>query len=435
VSSLRRQLSLALLGSIAAIFAVAMAAVYLDARQEVDEMFDYELRAVAQSIGPLAAATPEHPPGRLPDDDVAVQLWSADRRLLYSSQPQHPAPYPDAAGYAALRGADGARWRSYSLAVGAATVQAAQTLGARRELALGMSLRLLAPLLLALPLLGLAIGWQVRRALRPVDRLGQALAARGGEALEPVDSTGLPRELLPLVDGFNRLLQRLGQLFAAQRALVADAAHELRTPLAVVRLQAQALEQAGEPQEREEAAQALRGGLERAGRLVQQLLTLARQEPGAPAAPPQPLRLDSLLREVLAELAPLAHEKNLELSLHAAGPVEVIGDAGGLQALAGNLVDNALRYTPAPGTVSVHLEAQGGNAVLRVCDSGPGIAPALRAPALQRFSRLPGNAASGSGLGLAIAVAVVERHRGRMELGEAENGGLEVRVELPLRGS
>jgi len=431
VTSLRTRLSLTLLGAIAAIGLAALAAVYLDARQEVDEMFDYELRAVAQSLR-AAAATPERSLGRLPDDDVVVQLWSAPGRLRYCSHPRLAAPYPAAPGYADLRDEGGKTWRSYSLAAVDGLVQVSQTLATRRALALAMTLRLLAPLLLALPLMGLAIGWLVRRTLRPVSRLGEALAARGGEALEPVDSRGLPDELLPLVDGFNRLLRRVAQLFAAQRALVADAAHELRTPLAAVRLQTQALERAPDAAERAQALAALRGGVDRASRLVQQLLTLARQEPGAAAAAHVPLRLDTLLRETLAELAPLAHDKCIELSLDAGQPVELRGDAGGLQALAGNLVDNALRYTPSGGRVTVRLARNAaGGALLCVEDNGPGIAAEQRSAVLQRFYRAPGSAGGGSGLGLAIAVAVAQRHDGSLALDEAQGGGLRVRVNLP----
>jgi two-component system OmpR family sensor kinase len=368
----------------------------------------------------------------VPDDEVLVQVWSPAGALLYRSSPSLAAPFSAAPGYATLDGG-GQAWRSYSRSTAGGVVQAAQSLAERRELALGLSLRLLAPLLLALPLLGLSTWWLVRRALRPVRRLGEALVARTDDALDPVPGAGLPQELQPLVGGFNRLLQRLGQAFAAQRALVADAAHELRTPLAVVQLQAQGLERSAGADEHAAALQALRGGVERAARMVQQLLTLARQEPGIGGAAPAKslLQLDALAREVLAELVPLAQDRNIELGLQADAPVSLRGDAAGLRALLGNLVENALHYTPEGGRVEVTVAAGPAQAYLSVRDTGPGIAPAQRALVLQRFYRAPGAPGSGSGLGLAIAAAVVQRHGGRLELGEAPGGGLEVKVELP----
>jgi len=418
----------------AAICLLAMAAAYRNARQEVDEMFDYELRAVAQSIDAIGApAGLGRAIGRVPDDEVLVQVWSPRGELLYRSDPVLAAPFPAAAGYATLpgAGADGA-YRSYARRSGEGMVQVAQTLATRRELAFELSLRLLAPLLLALPLLGLVIWWLVRRSLQPVRRLGEALSVRTDDVLEPVSAQGLPDELLPLVGGFNRLLQRLGSSFAAQRALVADAAHELRTPLAVVLLQAQTLQRSSDAQEQALALEALRGGVDRATRLVQQLLTLARQEPSASAAMTERLRLDSLVRETLAELVPLAHDKNIELTLQAESAIELRGDSAGLRALVGNLVDNALHYTPDGGRVEVMLTQQRDNALLQVDDNGPGIPPQQRLLVLQRFYRAPGSPGSGSGLGLAIAAAVVRRHGGTLALDEAASGGLRAEVTLPL---
>ncbi len=411
---------------------LAMAAVYRNARQEVDEMFDYELRAVAQSIDAIGAGS-GRAVGRVPDDEVLIQVWSPAGELLYRSNPELAAPYSATAGYATLE-AGGTAYRSYSRRTADGTVQVAQTLAERRELALELSLRLLAPLLLALPLLGLVSWWLVRRALWPVQRLGDALSARTDDALDPVPGDKLPDELLPLVGGFNRLLQRLAQAFAAQRALVADAAHELRTPLAVVQLQAQTLQRSAAPEEHAAALLALRGGVERATRLVQQLLTLARQEPGAGRAATEKtgLRLDQLVREVLAELVPLAHDKNIELSLLATEAIRLRGDDAGLRALVGNLVENALHYTPDGGRVEVRLAAEPALVRLTVSDNGPGIPPGQRPLVLNRFYRAPGTPGSGSGLGLAIAAAVVQQHGGSMVLGEAAGGGLEVKVELPL---
>jgi len=436
VSSLRTRLTVTLLLLTALVGTLATAAVYVDARQEIEEMFDYELRAVAESVDPRdASRRQERALGRLPDDDVLVQMWSAAGTLVYRSDPAQAAPRPAGLGYETLaerpRGAPS--WRSYTLATGDGRVQVAQSFQERRELALEQTLRLLAPELLALPLLGAAIGWVVRRELRPVRALGEALARRTEGSTEPVAGATLPTELQPLVAGFNTLLDRQARAMATQRAVVADAAHELRTPLAAVRLQAQQLDRLEDAGERAAAHAALVGGIDRMTRLVAQLLTLARLEPGAAVrAATDRVRLDLLARDVLAELIPLANARGIELSLASDVALDLAGEAAGLRALVGNLVDNALRYTPAGGAVSVSVSRDAGDARLVVSDNGPGLAREHRELVLQRFYRVPGSPGDGSGLGLAIASAVVKRQGGRIALLDAEGGGLRVEVCLPL---
>jgi two-component system OmpR family sensor kinase len=442
VNSLRAKLTVALLLVTALVGSAATAAVYLNARQEIEELFDYELRAVAESIEPHGAARlRERAVGRLPDDDVLVQVWSSAGQLVYRSDPSRTVPRPVGPGYETLAGAprDDATWRSYALAADDGWIQVAQSLGTRRELAFEQTLRLLAPALLALPLLGLLIGWVVKRNLEPVRELGDALARRTQGSTEPVPAEALPRELRPLVEGFNTMLERLGQAMATQRAVVADAAHELRTPLAAVRLQAQHLQRLEGAEERAAAHESLAHGIDRMTRLVAQLLTLARLEPGAArdrAARDRAtrVRLDTLAREVLADLVPMANTRGVELSLASESDMELPGDAAGLRALVGNLVDNALRYTPAGGAVAVSVSRSADDALLVVSDNGPGLAHDQRELVLQRFYRVPGSPGDGSGLGLAIAAAVVQRQGGRMRLLEADSGGLRVEVRLPAAG-
>jgi two-component system OmpR family sensor kinase len=285
--------------------------------------------------------------------------------------------------------------------------------------------------LLALPLLGATIGWLVRHTLKPVAELGAALATRTQGSAEPVPAAALPRELLPLVAGFNTLLDRLTQTLAAQRALVADAAHELRTPLAALRLQAQHLQRLEQPDERAAAHESLSRGIDRMTRVVAQLLTLARLEPGAAQQRVDRMELDALTRDVLAELMPLANARQIELSLTAESGVGVAGEPGGLRALVGNLVDNALRYTPAGGAVAVTVGQVSDAALLIVSDSGPGLSEEQRKLVFQRFYRVPGSPGDGSGLGLAIAAAVVQRLGGTIDLLDGDGGGLRVEVRLP----
>jgi two-component system OmpR family sensor kinase len=410
----------------------------MNARQEIEELFDYELRAVAEAIDPHDLSRQQaRAIGRLPDDDVVVQIWSAAGELVYRSDASRTVPRPSAIGLETLTdGAPGGTtWHSYSLAGDDRKIQVAQSLETRRELAFEQTLRLLAPALLALPLLGLLIGWVVKRNLEPVRVLGDALARRPEGSFDAVPSAALPKELLPLVAGFNKMLERLTQAMAAQRAMVADAAHELRTPLAAVRLQAQHLQRLQGQEERAAAHDSLVRGIERMTRLVAQLLTLARLEPGAAARDrADRVHLDMLVREVLAELVPMANARGVELSLSCDDELALAGEAAGLRALVGNLVDTALRYTPSGGAVEVTVSRNVDDAVLVVSDNGPGLADDQRELVLQRFYRVPGSPGDGSGLGLAIAAAVVRQQGGRMKLLDADGGGLRVEVCLPAAG-
>jgi signal transduction histidine kinase len=257
--------------------------------------------------------------------------------------------------------------------------------------------------------------------------------ARGVDALSPLPAEGLPDEVRPLVGSLNALLRRLQSAFDAQRAFVADAAHELRSPLTALKLQVQMMRRAADPAAREEAAAALAEGVERASRLVEQLLTLARNEPGAKAAPLQPVDLAEAVRQGLADAGPLAAERGSVLELQAAGPVTVQGDATALTALARNLADNALRYSPPGARVVVQVSHPPEGARLVVDDSGPGIPAAERERAFDRFWRREATAAgtSGTGLGMAIVKSVAERHGARVSLHDAPLGGLRVEVRFP----
>lgn len=389
-------------------------------------MFDFEIKAVAQSIDPSELPARNRD---VPDDEILLQVWAGDS-LIYSSDPSVKVPRATSVGYSAVSDANGA-YRTYVRPAGAARVQVTQSVASRRTLAVEYSLRLLAPLLVVIPLMCAAIWWLTRRSLVPVGRLGDALSARTDGVLDAIDTGSLPAELLPLVTGFNRLLQRLKGAFEAQRTLVADAAHELRTPLAVVQIQAQTLERMGASQPQQAALRALLDGVSRATRVVEQLLTLARHDaPGAAPATEQ-VQLTDLVRSTVADLLPLAEHKHIEVSFEADSQVALAGDRGALQALVANLVDNSIKYTSSGGRISVGLTTRNGVITLTVADTGPGIPISERTLVLDRFYRIPGSAAAGSGLGLAIAAAVIQRHRGRLELDDAPGGGLLVEVTLP----
>jgi two-component system OmpR family sensor kinase/two-component system sensor histidine kinase QseC len=279
------------------------------------------------------------------------------------------------------------------------------------------------------------MGWLVTTTLQPLRRVSHEVMARSADALSPLPAGGLPDEVAPLVGSLNALLQRLQSAFDAQRAFVADAAHELRSPLTALKLQVQLLQRADDEASRQEATAALAEGVERATRLVGQLLTLARNEPGAKAAPLSEVDLSEAVRQGLADTAAFAAERGTALELDALQPVPVRGDATALIALSRNLADNAVRYSP-PGSrvcVKVHADAQG--ACLVVDDSGPGIPAAERSRAFDRFWRreATASATSGTGLGMAIVKSVAERHGAQVSLGDSPLGGLRVEVRFPAQ--
>jgi two-component system OmpR family sensor kinase len=298
----------------------------------------------------------------------------------------------------------------------------------REQIAAAAALRMITPVLLLLPALGLLIWLAVGRGLRPLEAVASAVQARTPAALQPLSDRGVPREVRPLVEALNDLLRRLGSALEAQRRFVADAAHELRTPLTALSLQVQLVERAASGEERAATLAAVKSGLARATRVVEQLLTLARQEPEAGGRPEAEIDLCELARLVIAGLIPLAEAKAMDLGMTRAEPVRVTGDREALRVLLANLVDNAVRYTPERGRVDISTFVAEGGAVIEVTDTGPGIPADERERVFDRFYRRAGGGAAGSGLGLAIVKAIAERHGATVELTEAPSGGLAVRI-------
>jgi two-component system OmpR family sensor kinase len=247
-----------------------------------------------------------------------------------------------------------------------------------------------------------------------------------------VSDAGVPQEVSLLVAELNLLLTRMGSALQSQRNFVADAAHELRSPLTALKLQLQTLTRAKDDMARAQAVARLQGGVDRASRLVEQLLVLARQDPMSVPASDTVVDLQACIEYAAADVAPLAASKNVEIRLEAAVRTAVEGDAEALRMMTRNLLDNAVRYTPADGSVAVAIASAEGKARLTVEDSGPGISEENRTRVFDRFYRVPGTSAGGSGLGLAIVKAIVDRHQGSVELGRSALGGLKIEVDLPL---
>ncbi|MDB5804135.1 MAG: two-component sensor histidine kinase [Betaproteobacteria bacterium] len=433
MNSIRRHLLILLLATLTLGVLVASAAVYVLARQEANDLFDYHLEQVARSLPgrSFSAIDPEVQSIEQSDDgSVVIQIWDRAGVQLYFSRPSSRLPERAELGFSTVQTTNGA-WRVYSSLVGANVVQVAQPMQARRQLAQDIAFRTVTPLLLLLPVLGVAILFIVGRGLRPLRRIAAEVDARSASALDPVKEASVPEEVQPLVQALNSLLGRLDRALAAQRAFLADAAHELRTPLTAIKLQTDLLARAQNEDERAEALHKLKAGVERGSHLVQQLLTLARQEPAAAERRFTRIDLPELARAVIAERTALALERRIDLGLARAEACVVAGDLEALQALVGNLVDNALRYTPPGGKVDVEVYAVEGAPMLTVSDTGPGIAPQERERVFDRFYRVPGASAPGTGLGLAIVKNIAEIHGARVELQDAPGGGLRVVAIFP----
>ena len=296
-------------------------------------------------------------------------------------------------------------------------------------------MRSLLPILALIPALAILITVVVGRALQPIQRVAQALERRSASALQPLPSAGIPPEIRPIVDALNDLLARLDHALSAQRAFVADAAHELRSPLTALKLQLQLAERAQTDAQRTAAFAKLHQRLDRATHLLQQLLTLARHESQQEQAALEPVKLAPLAQGVVADYHEMAENQGIDLGVEigaGADALMVQGHRESLRIMLSNLVDNALRYTPNGGRIDVAVLEQDGCPALQVIDNGPGIPENERPRVFDRFFRGEGNSVSGSGLGLAIVKNIADAHHATVQLSNTPTGlGLMVTIRFP----
>ncbi len=429
MNSIRRALILPLAAGLLVAIVLAAFLTYQRARDEANALFDVQLQQTAASITGMPLAAPSAA-FRGEASSLVVQVWDRDGVQVFRSQPAQGNPPRAAPGFTTVAGRDGA-WRVYSVLANGQVIQVGQPLAARNELATSMAWRTTLPLVLIAPLLALFMWFAIVRALQPLARLAGAVGKRSADELAPLDDRGWPQEVAPLVAALNGLLDKLKLALSAQRAFVADAAHELRTPLAALHLQAQLAERATGNGERAAALVAMKGGIERATRLASQLLALAREEHAGLDGARGDVDLANLARDVSRELAPIAAAKDVDLGVTEAAPLVVQGDAAALFTLLSNLIDNAMRYTPAGGRVDVSVTTRDGAPAFIVRDSGPGIPDDERDHVFERFARGTHPTESGSGLGLAIVRRIAERHGATVTLEPGINGaGLGVVVRF-----
>lgn len=435
MNTIRRRLLAGLLVVTVACVTGAGALLYRSLHKEVNELADLQLRQLVTALPDQFTPGMALPAPEDPEEEFILQAWDSRGVLQFTSRP-HPA-----IGRYLLHGfneveAAGQRWRVYGENRHHFYIQVAQPMAARQAVAAEITLRSGAPLAALAMLLLLLLFYVVRRATVPLDRLARVVADRSPTTLDQLNPNGWPRDLSPVVQALNGLLATFEETLAGQRVFIADAAHELRSPLTALKLQLQLAQRATTAEERDHALDLLRARLDRATHLVQQLLNLARFEAGHSAAELARIDLSDLLRCAVPDHVALADSRGIDLGVEAPGAVWVEGDPDSLRVLLNNLVDNALRYTQPGGRVDLEASYEEGLAVLRVRDNGPGVPPEARARLFDRFFRA-GRGGEGCGLGLSIVRNIVRHHRAEVRVDSndrtGDGSGFVVTVRFPVR--
>lgn len=416
MKSMRQSLLLWLiLGMLTAICIAGMSAYWL-AQNEASELFDYQIKQVALSFhghSPLLIMAADEDT----EEDNVIQVWDALGKPLFVSYSSRALPRYVMSGLHTVSYQQ-QPWRVYSTQRQGQFIQVAQPIIVRDELAAGLAVRMLLPFLILIPLLAGLIWWVVGRSLRPLQAITHAVSTRHQNAMQALDEKRLPQEIRPMVVALNQLLARLNQSMLTQRAFIADAAHELRSPLTALKLQLQLTERTITDLQRAAGFIKLNERLDRSIHLVQQLLTLARSESGAQTQHFTAVDLVALTQEVAQDFMSLAESCHTDLQLDIEPNVIVSGQRESLRILISNLLDNAIRYTPHFGQVCISLKREAEHVVLRVIDNGSGIPEQERERVLNRFYRREGTEVTGSGLGLAIVRNIAEAHQATLVLSD-----------------
>jgi two-component system, OmpR family, sensor kinase len=439
VSSLKRRLTLWLWGALILVGAGSAALAYFVAGREASRTLDYQLQQIARLMlarGPDQASAPvnlDATPGIAHDYDDEILVWINDDagRRLFASQLRVPAPSRWDAGFQDTDLA-GRSYRLFAATTPARQVLVAQEAESRREVATGAGYAALLPLVILLPLLATLIAFVIRAAFAPIRSATDEIAARPPFALNALSTQGLPAEIRPLVDEINRLLARLEDAIQHEQQFLADAAHALRTPLAALQLQADVLDRAHDPEDHRARLGELRAGVRRVSRLAAQLLTLAGNKVEHQAAS-KVTALDAEIRAASALYASVAARQGVDMSVSGETDVSVTGPPGRVALLVGNLLDNALRYTPPGGRVRVNASQADTVASIEVIDEGPGLPQEELERVFERFYRAPGDPTEGGGLGLAVVRSVAHSMGGTASLANRrDRSGLIARVSLPI---
>jgi two-component system OmpR family sensor kinase len=436
--SLRARLLVLLFSVVLLTAAVQAFVAYRTSLDQTIEIFDYQMEQMALSLrkglpigGYLANSFRDSTDTSF---EFLIQVTAADGKKIFQSSPGAVLPL-DAAPGLSLFDAGGKTYKLFSLQSGDQFIQVAQDLSARHGLARKLAFKAVSPIAVMVPFLILLVWWVVSASLAPAERVRSQLAVRRADELTEVNAEGLPAEIAPLVRELNLLLHRVRSAFEAQKHFIADAAHELRSPLSALKLQVEGLRRASDAATRDVAISRLAAGIDRATRLVEQLLVLARQQ-AAPSdlAFKSPVPMAQLVQSVVGDLWETARTRRIDMGLAAAQDGMVMGHGDALAILVRNLLDNAIKYTPEGGTVNVSVLAGTTGMQLTVEDSGPGVPVADRARLFDRFYRVSGpqSGTLGSGLGLAIVKTIADLHAATVAVDQSQTlGGFRVVLAFP----
>jgi signal transduction histidine kinase len=454
VPSIHRRVLVWVMAALAMGASLLVASTYLTMKNELGEVFEDNLKQVALAVANHHSAYGISRVPRIVDqlpkiyeeygDFVFVTAaWGLNGTLTHTSDARVALPFLSRSGMSVVN-IGGEVWHLYTIVLEDGIVQAAQRDSARQALARESSSKLIFPAVAMLVILAFLLTLALKRGLAPLSLAAEEVTARSVESLHPIALSSQPAELQRLVGAINDLMARLGSALALQRNFLADAAHELRTPVTALKLQLQLLERAEDEAQREAARKELRAGIERAQHLIEQLLQLSRLAPETPALRRESVDLAGLVKTAVSAFSARADERKIDLGAVVEGAPRVSADAQQLAILLNNLVDNALRHTPPGGRVDVGASLLDGKACITVNDSGQGISASERPLVFDRFYRGPSPPSAshangrtdviqthGSGLGLAIVRAVAERHGADVLLDESPQGGLRVSVYFP----
>ncbi len=449
LKSLQARLLALLLSLVTIVWLGAAVLTWVDVQHELDELLDGHLAQAAALLVVQQARSDDHDDDEVTDapslhkyaPKVAFQVFHEGRLMMRSANAGTAPLSTRTLGFSTVQLNNHESWRVFATRGGESDVQVfvGEQTDTRDDILWAILQGVLLPLLLALPLLALLLWWAVRHGLEPLRQLSQALGRRQPQALEPVVLKDVPTEIEPLVQALNGLFGRIDAMVTSERRFTSDAAHELRTPIAAIRTQAQvALGAGNDAAQRDHALQFTLAGCDRATRLVEQLLTLSRLESAANPGASLPLNtlidLSALTRRTCADLAPAALQRQQELVLEAPAVCLVAGDETLLGVLVRNLVDNALRYSPPEATVQVSVAMQSGQVELQVQDSGAGLTEPEIARLGERFYRVLGSDQPGSGLGWSIVKRVAAVFSAHIRIQRSSLlGGLAVTVHWPAR--
>jgi len=444
--SIKRRMLVILLGIFAVVWMSVATITFMNVRREVRDVFDAELAQAARVLATLVRDEVNElgADGSIADDALSIQIHDLEPNFMFQvllndtvvmrSQSAPLTPIWDRVGYKSLE-ESGNRWRvlRYQAADNPAVIIVGGQRTERTRLVQSVAIEAMWPLLLALPVLALATIVGIRQALLPLRRVRDDIRRRTPEELGPVDTSTVPKEISRVIISLNALFARLVEALERERRFTSYAAHELRTPLAALKTQAHVALAARDDRQRQKAVENIATGVERAAKLVEQLLTLARLDPPHAELRRDAVDLGAAVRDVAGGLRDTANANNITLVVEVQDGAIIEGDHAAITILARNLIDNALRYTPAGGLVNIAVAFAGSAAALTVSDSGPGIPEGERRAVFERFYRMVGSKAEGSGLGLSIVQRIAELHNAEIDLANRAEGGLIVTVRFPLR--